>query len=73
MRGNVMRVIQLTAAIRKQGPTDDLMKQVIVTLADEVIHLSRELETVRSMAQRAERQSRLTGAARMLVHRPINR
>jgi hypothetical protein len=59
MTRNLAKVMQLTAAIRKQGATDDLLKQVVLVLADEVVHLSRELETVRSVASRAERQSRM--------------
>jgi hypothetical protein len=59
MTNNLTKVIQLTKAIRSQGATDDLLKQVVLALADEVIHLHRELETVRSTASRAERQSRI--------------
>lgn len=59
MTRNLQKVLALTRQIRAEGPTDQLLKDVIVTLADEVVWLHRELETVRTTAARAERQSRM--------------
>lgn len=59
MTRNLQKVLALTRQIRAEGPTEQLLKDVIVALADEVVWLHRELETVRSTAQRAERQSRM--------------
>lgn len=64
MTRNLAKVVALTKAIQQQGATDDLLKQVVLALADEIIHLSRELETVRSTATRADRQSRIYGGIR---------
>lgn len=64
MTRNLAKVVQLTKAIRAQGPTDDLLKQAVVALADEVVHLTRELETVRSQAQRADRNARIYSGLR---------
>lgn len=59
MTRNLSKVIQLTKAIRSQGATEDLLKQVVLALADEVIHLNHEIETVRGTATRAMHQSRM--------------
>jgi hypothetical protein len=59
MTRNLQKIMALTRAIRAQGATDDLLKETVVTLADEVVRLHHELETVRSTATRAERQSRM--------------
>lgn len=45
----------LLATIRKDGPTGDVLRQTVIALCDEVIHLQRELDQVKAMAQRSER------------------
>lgn len=59
MTRNLQKVLALTRQIRADGPTEQLLKETIVALADEVVWLHRELETVRGQASRAERQSRM--------------
>ena len=54
-----MKILQLQRQLQQSGPTDQLLKDIVIALADEVIYLSRELETVRGTASRAERQSRM--------------
>ena len=59
MRTNTYRIQQMVALIRKEGPTNERLKEVIVLLADEVITLERELDRVATLAQRAERHARM--------------
>jgi hypothetical protein len=49
----------MVALIRREGPTNELLKQVVCLLADEVITLERELDRVSAVAQRAERHARM--------------
>ncbi len=57
MRTNTYRIQQMVALIRREGPTNELLKQVVCLLADEVITLERELDRVSAVAQRAERHA----------------
>ena len=59
-----MRIQQLIGAIRKDGPNHENLKQAVILLADEVIYLQRELDQVKSMAQRADRNARMMGVLR---------
>lgn len=58
MRGTYQQLQSLIRAIHKDGPTPDHLKNAVLLLIDEVIHLQRELDRVNIMAQRAEHQSR---------------
>ena len=64
MRANIMRIQQLIGAIRKDGPNHENLKQAVFLLADEVIYLERELDHVKTTAQRAERNARMMGVLR---------
>lgn len=63
MTRNQQKIMALTRELRVSDTSsdkhNDLLRQIILTLADEVIYLSRELETVRTAAGRAERMSRI--------------
>lgn len=56
---DLRRLQAMVSAIRKEGPTNDLMKQTIILLADHVVELHRELDQVSARAARAERMSRM--------------
>lgn len=64
MRVNVARLAAITRAIQKDGPSDENLKQAVLLLADEVIWLSRELDSVKTTAMRAERNARMMGVLR---------
>lgn len=64
MRANIARIQAIIRAIQKDGPSDVHLKQAVLLLADEVIYLSRELDSVKTTAQRAERNSRMMGVLR---------
>ena len=59
MMRNMMKAQQLAANIRKDGATIDNLKAMVITLADVVIELQREIDRVNAVASRADRQSRL--------------
>ena len=63
MTRNMQKIMSLTRALRVSGldqdKYDETLKNIIVCLADEVIHLTREIETVRAAASRAERMGRM--------------
>jgi hypothetical protein len=59
MRTNTFRIQQLLALIRKDGPSNEVLKQVVIALADEVISLERELDRVATVAARADRNARM--------------
>jgi hypothetical protein len=56
---NIRRLQSLVALVQKEGPTNENLKQCVITLANEVIELQRELERVNSTASRAERNTRI--------------
>ena len=59
MTRHEVKILQLQRQLQQSGPTDQLLKDIVIALADEVIYLSRELETVRGTASRADRNARL--------------
>jgi hypothetical protein len=64
MRTNIARIQAIIRAIHKDGPTDVHLKQAVILLCDEVIYLERELDSVKTIAQRAERNARMMGVLR---------
>lgn len=53
------RLQALISTIRKEGPTNEHLKQAVIMLADHVIDMQRELDQVSARAARAERMSRM--------------
>jgi len=53
------RLQALVNAIRKEGPTNELLKQTVIMLADQVIAMQREIDRINSIASRADRNSRM--------------
>ena len=63
MRTSITRIRQLVGQVEKEGPTVDNLRKLVVILADEVITLHYEVDRLQSVANRAERMSRLGMAA----------
>ena len=63
MRTSITRIRQLVGQVEKEGPTVDNLRKLVVLLADEVITLHYEVDRLQSVANRAERMSRLGMAA----------
>ena len=56
---NIRKLQSLVGLIRTEGPTNENLKQCVVTLANEIIELQRELDRVNAIASRADRNTRV--------------
>ena len=61
---NYRKLQGLIAMIRRDGPTNELLKETVITLADQVVALQREIDQLNSIARRADRNSRTGGGLR---------
>jgi hypothetical protein len=61
---SLAKLSHLVSAIRKDGPTNELLKETVILLADHIIDLQRELDRVQHVATRADRNSRMLGGSR---------
>jgi hypothetical protein len=59
MMVNIRKLQSLLKLVQAEGPTNENLKQCVITLANEVIEMSRELERVNATASRAERNNRI--------------
>lgn len=58
---DIRKLQSLVAAIRKDGPTEDNLKQTVLLLADHIIHLQHEVDRLEHIATQARRMSRMAG------------
>lgn len=56
---NIRKLQALLKVLQAEGPTNENLKQCVITLANEVVEMSRELERVNATASRAERNGRV--------------
>jgi hypothetical protein len=63
---DIRKLQGLVRTIEHEGPTTENLKRTVLALIDEIIWLSRELDTVSTQARRADRNARNMG---MIVRR----
>jgi hypothetical protein len=56
---NYRKLQGLVELIRKEGPTNENLKNAVITLADEIVAMQRELDRVQAIASRADRNTRV--------------
>jgi hypothetical protein len=56
---NIRKLQMVVDLIRREGPTNENLRQAVITLADQMAELQRELDRVQAVAQRADRNTRV--------------